>query len=172
MSWFIAKSKPRKEQYLISNLTHWGVETYYPYIRRPGRQGHLEPLFSTYVFCRFDEANPRWQAIRWAQGLSYFLTSGGRLSTVPDTLISYLMDRTRSWNGEAHRRVFERGEHVGIVNGPFSGLEAVFQAYVPSRQRCQVLLQLVGGIRSVELPEASVGELGNSWKARLALESV
>lgn len=170
VNWFIAKSKPRKEQYLISSLSRWGVETYYPFIRRPGKQGKLEPLFSTYVFCRFDDQDPRWHAVRWAQGLSYFLMAGGKLSAVPEPMVDFLMRRTREWNDSAFQKVFVPGEHLTIASGPFSGLDAIFQNYVPSRQRCQVLLQAVGGISSVELPVASISERGNTWRTRLAAE--
>ncbi len=168
--WFIAKSKPGKERYMISGLTRWEVETFYPYIRRPGKQGKLEPLFSTYIFCKFDDADPRWQAIRWTQGLSYFLTVDSKLSQLPDSFIEYLKVRTRDWNEGSFQRTFSLGQSVTIVSGPFAGLDAVFQTYVPSRQRCQVLLQAVSGITSVELPEIALAEVGNGWRARLAFD--
>ncbi len=168
VDWYIAKSKSRKEHLVIDGLARWGVETFFPYIRRPGRQGTLEPLFSTYIFCRFDADDPRWQAIRWLPGLSYFLSEEDRPSPVPDALVEYLREKTRQWNGGAFERRFERGERVVIVNGPFSGLDAVFQAYVPSRQRCQVLLRTLGGVTPVELPEKSVNESEASWSVRLS----
>jgi transcriptional antiterminator RfaH len=171
LNWYVAKSKPRKEKYLIAGFMKWGVETFYPYIRQPGRPDRLEPLFSTYVFCRLDQSDPCWQAIRWTQGLSYFLNAGGKLSPVPASLIEYLKARTKVWNEGAYRKAFCPGETVVIVKGPFSGLEAVFQSYVPSRQRCQVLLQAVRGITSVELPEESVVEAEEAWRSRLATES-
>ncbi len=51
--WCVAKSKPKKETFLISNLTRMGVETYFPHIVRPIQQGaqNRAPLFPTYAIC-------------------------------------------------------------------------------------------------------------------------
>ncbi len=170
MNWFIAKSKPRKEQYLISGLSRLGIETFYPYIRQPGKQGKSEPLFSTYVFCRFDESDSRWQTVRWAQGLSYFLTSGGRVSPVSDSLVNVIRDRTSDWNEGTYQKMFVPGERVVVASGPFAGLDAIFKSYIPARRRCEVLLQVVGAATPVELPQASIVEAGTGWKTRLAYE--
>jgi transcriptional antiterminator RfaH len=167
--WYLAKSGPRKERLLISNLTRWDVQTFYPYIRRGGAEnGKFEPLFPTYVFCRFDPTHPNWQAIRWAPGLSYFLHLGDELATLPDEVVGFLRLRTESWNEGAIRQRFGDGDAVTIVGGPFQGLNAIFKSYVRSRDRCHVLLQAVEGISSLEVPEYDLEAATVDWRTRFA----
>jgi transcription antitermination factor NusG len=47
---------------------------------------------------------------------------------------------------------------VVVLSGPFTGLEGVFQRYVPSRERCRILLEAVGKLATVELPEWDLQE--------------
>ena len=77
-AWYVAKTKPRKEQLVETYLANsWEVEVFLPTIRRPlGRKAGWEPLFPTYIFCRVDPQSVDWPAIRWAPGLSYFLCTG------------------------------------------------------------------------------------------------
>lgn len=171
-SWYIAKSKPRKSQLLIESLSRWGVETFYPQIRQRGRKdGKLEPLFNTYIFCRFDPRSPEWQAIRWAPGLSYFLDDGGSLAAVPQSLIDFLKQKTVRWNEGTVTKRFNQGDAVAIVDGPFAGFEAVFSGYLSSRDRCLVLLNSVSGISTVELSDLDIETADGSWRQRFGFEA-
>ena len=172
ISWYLAKSKPRKERLLIESLSQWGVETYYPSVRQLGRPGgKLEPLFNTYIFCRFEATDPKWQAIRWAPGLSYFLKEADRLATLPDSLVDYVRERTRRWNEGAIGTRFSKGDSVAIVDGPFAGFEAVFGGYMSSRERCLVLLKSVTGISTVEMSQLDIEPANTTWRRRLGLEA-
>lgn len=170
-SWYVAKSKPRKAKLLIESLSRWDVETYYPEIRQRGKaDGKLEPLFNTYIFCKFDPKSPEWQAIRWAPGLSYFLTEAGSLAVMPDAVIEFLKQKTRHWNEGAITRKFSQGDAVAIVDGPFVGFEAVFSGYLSSRDRCMVLLNSVSGISSVEISHRDIETAEGSWRRRFGIE--
>jgi transcription elongation factor/antiterminator RfaH len=169
--WFVAKSKPRKENLLIGNLAKWGVETFYPYIRERGlSSGRLEPLFPSYVFCLVDTSSPKWQAVRWAPGLSYFLQSGDDVSPVPDVVIGYLRERIQTWNSAEIRQEFHKGDSVSIVSGPFAGFEAIFSEYLSSRDRCRILMKSIQGISSVEVPKESLELSTQPWRTRFGHE--
>lgn len=168
--WYVAKSKASKERTLASELARWDVETFYPYLRKPrGGTAKLEPLFPTYLFCRFDPVLPTWQSIRWAHGLAYFLQADGDLATVPDKLIEYLKDKTLRWNQASVQSKFKSGDRVRIVSGPFAGFEAIFRSYIPSRERCQVLLQAIKSFSTVEVPERDLDAVQANWRARFAV---
>ena len=157
-SWYIAKSKPQKERWLESRLGQLGVEVYFPRVvtRRRGRRA-LEPLFPTYIFCHLDIEDRNWPAIRWASGLSYFLGTEGRPTAIPDRLVDHIGGRVEIWNGGEHSaRNLSAGERVRIGNGPFAGLEGIFQHYVGSRERCRILLHVVNRLTSVEMPEGDL----------------
>ncbi len=157
-NWFIAKSKPQKETWLNTSLTHLGVEVFFPRIicHRRGKR-ILEPLFPTYLFCRFDINTPDWPSIRWAPGLNYFLGTEGRPARIPDDLVDYIKQRVDNWNSrESGVKQLHPGDRVMITNGPFAGLEGIFERYVSSRQRCRVLLQVVGRLSPVEISEGDL----------------
>ena len=152
--WYVAKTKPAKEQWLDSYLTNkLGVEVFLPTVRlQAGSKAKWEPLFPTYLFCVVDLQSSDWPAIRGAPGLSYFLGTGQGPVPVSDELIAHLKQRVSWWNDGGHVHSFAPGERVMVSSGPFSGLEGIFQRYVPARQRCQLLLEILGRLTRVELP--------------------
>ena len=154
-AWYVAKTKPAKERYVETCFTEaWGVEVFSPIIRRPvGGKAKWEPLFPTYLFCSVDISSADWPAVRWTPGLCYFLATGEEITPVSEELITHLKQRVSWWNGGGYAPRFSPGDRVVVTSGPFSGLEGVFQRYVPARQRCQVLLEVLGQLSKVELPE-------------------
>ena len=153
-AWYVAKTKPSKERVVETYLTEGqGVEVFLPLIRRPAdRKAGWELLFPTYLFCLVDPQSSDWAAIRWAPGLSYFLGASQELVPVSDELIAHLKQRVSWWNEDGYVPQFVPGERLEVTSGPFSGLEAIFQRYIPARQRCQVLLQILGRLAKVEVP--------------------
>jgi transcription antitermination factor NusG len=153
-SWFVAKTKPAKERYVETCvLEKWGIDVFFPIIRSPSyNKPTFEPLFPTYLFCSFDIQSTVWPAIRWIPGLCYFLGAGQQLVPVSDELVADIRKRIYRWNEGGYIRHFTRGECVLVTSGPFSGVEGIFQKYLPARQRCQILLQILGQQNKVELP--------------------
>lgn len=156
--WYIAKVKPQKEGSLTNFLEQWDIDVFYPKINQPGRCGVRKPLFPTYVFCRLDPESGVWPVARWAPGMSYFLSHDGVPTRVPDMMVQYLMKRVDDINDQGSARNLRQGDRIVVMSGPFSGLEGVFQRYVPSRERCQILLEAVGKLATLELPEWEVRE--------------
>jgi len=153
-AWYVAKTNPVKERMVENYLTQlWDVEVFLPMIRRPsGKKAGSELLFPTYIFCLVDPQSNNWPAIRWAPGLSYFLSAGQELVPVSNELITHLKQRVFWWNDGGCALNFATGERLRVIGGPFSGVEAIFQRYVPARQRCQVLLEILGKQTRVEIP--------------------
>ena len=114
---------------------------------------------SVYLFCHVDPNSSDWPAIRWAPGVSYFLSTGHVLSPVPDELISQIEERVSMWNTGGYEPQFKPGERVSVLSGPFFGLEAIFQRYIPARQRCEVLLQTLNKLAKVEIPLNSLRQI-------------
>ena len=153
-AWYVAKTKPKKERWVEKYLTdEMGIDVFLPNIRTPAN-GKLkyEPLFPTYLFCYFDQRSSAWPAIRWVPGLCYFLATGQYISPVPDELIYHLKERVSRWNDRRSMPRFSPGDSIIVIDGPFSNLEGIFQRYIPARQRCHVLIQVLGQLNKVELP--------------------
>lgn len=159
--WHVAKTKPRKESWLISSLEQLGVEVYFPKIvtRRRGKQIN-EPLFPTYLFCSFDPDNINWPAVRWAPGLNYFLGVDGRPSAIPDEVVDLIMARSGDFDLCSNMIA---GQRVQVVSGPFEGLEGMFQQRLPSKQRCRILVQVIGRLSPVEIADSSLVAAGSPW---------
>ncbi|MFC1948177.1 transcription termination/antitermination protein NusG [Chloroflexota bacterium] len=152
--WYVAKTKPRKERLVEDYLFRTqGLDVFIPYIRRPeDKKAKLEILFPTYIFCLLDPRSKDWGAIRHTPGLSYFLGSGTELVPVSDKIITQLKHRVSVWNGGDFIPSYKPGDSIVITRGPFAGLDAIFQRYIPARQRCQILIEILGQQNKAELP--------------------
>lgn len=156
--WYVAKVRSQKETSLVTFLAQWGVEVFFPRIVQPGRTDKgLVPLFPTYMFCRLDPEASVWPIAKWAPGMAYFLSCDGVPTRVPEQMVDYLERRVSQWNEQASVSCLVQGERVEVLGGPFAGLEGIFQRYLPSKQRCQILLEVVGRLTQVELPERDLG---------------
>ena len=164
--WYVAKVKPQKEMSLISFLTLWGVEVFFPTIIQASRTGpRMKALFPTYLFCHLETESSIWPVVRWAPGMSYFLNHDGKSIPVPDYVVEYLQQQASQLNGNGLSRNLKEGDRVVVLSGSFSGLDGVFQRYASGRERCRILLDAVARLGSVELPEREVREISLPSKA-------
>jgi transcriptional antiterminator RfaH len=156
--WYVAKTKPGKEGIVKFFLNErLGVEVFLPYINSPAtKKPGVELLFPTYLFCNINPHTPDWPTIRYAPGLSYFLCTGSEMTPVPGEIITRLKERVSLWNEGGFSPEFTPGQRLIVTSGPFLGLEAIFQRYIPSRQRCQVLLEVMGSLAKTEVPLAAL----------------
>ena len=161
--WYVAKIKVQKENALVSFLSQCGVQVFLPKIISPGHNGgRLQALFPTYLFCYLDPESGMWPRVRWAPGMSYFLGCEGEPEPVPQALVDYLQQRVTQWNDPSCSRLLSSGDRVVVTEGPFAGLEGIFQRYIPSKQRCRIFLQVVGRLTNVELPEWELTEASST----------
>lgn len=160
LGWYVAAIQRGKESALQTGLSLHSVEVFNPEITvvKRGRK-HREPLFPTYIFCFIDPESEQWPRIRWARGLRYFLGADRKPTPVPASLVDDIRRRVDIWNGGGWASAFEAGDKVRIGNGALSSLEAIFTRYLPGRQRCEVLVSLVGRMHTVHLPITSVEAL-------------
>ena len=62
-----------------------------------------------------------------------------------------LESRVEQWNAQGWMTAFEQGEPVVVTNGPLQSLEAIFERYIPGKQRCEVLISLMGRPQRVKV---------------------
>ena len=157
--WYIAKTKPQKETSVINFLSQCDIEAFCPTVVSPGHsRAKSQALFPTYLFCHVDPESLIWPKVRWAPGMSYFLSCDGEPAPVPDTLVDYLRLRVAQLNDLGQIRQLSQGDRVLITGGPFTGLEGIFQRYMGAKQRCTIFLEVVGRLINVELSEWEVAE--------------
>ena len=148
MDWYVVHTKPRQEARALANLEQQSYACYLPLLATEKlRQGCLkvvhEPLFSRYLFISLDSSlnGQSWAPIRSTLGVSRLVSFGAEPAKVDSTLIDVLRSQDRAL-GERPQRLFQPGEQVQIKDGPFAGLDAVYQM-ADGESRAMVLIDIL-----------------------------
>jgi transcriptional antiterminator RfaH len=157
--WHIVYTKPRQELRALQQLQQQQFEVFLPTIAVERRQrGRLlvvdEALFSRYLFIRFDHNRAPWHRIRNTLGVSSLLTIGTEPAQISDAMVQSLMQRT-----QAPLALYQQGDPVHVVDGPFSGLEGIF-AHKDGEMRAMVLIELLNKTQRLILPMEAIAPGG------------
>jgi transcriptional antiterminator RfaH len=146
LNWYLVHTKPRQEDIALANLERQGYECYLPQmrierIRRRKAEVATEPMFPRYLFIRLDSSDQgkSWSPIRSTLGVSQLVHFGARAAKVDDTLVDLLRQRERALPTEA---MFHSGDSVVIADGPFAGIEAIYQT-ADAERRAFILLEIL-----------------------------
>ena len=161
MDWYVIHTKPRQEERALLNLNNQGYHCYLPRREKQGlRNAALAPqreaLFPRYLFIRLD-ATPTgqsWGPIRSTLGVSKLLTFGTEPARVDEMLIAVIQEREAQYSGNASP-LYQPGEKVQVVEGPFAGIEAVYEMN-DGDSRAMVLIDLLSRQTRLTLPVASL----------------
>lgn len=110
------------------------------------------PIFPSYVFCRFREADVT-RVLRTA-GVVTVLGSGDRLATIPDEEIGNVrrfveaVVRGGQEPEPVSRRDFREGQRVRVTVGPFEGVEGTVRE---TRDRHRLLAGITGIGQALEV---------------------
>ncbi len=155
--WYCVRTQTKHEHIAAAHLRRsLRIEVFNPKLRirkatRRGAVWFLEALFPGYVFARF-----HWelqaQAVRGTQGVSTVVMFGTKAPVVPDEVVENL--RAQFDENESHEvpDSLQSGDVVTIGGGPFHGLEATVLRVMAPSNRIQVLLEILGGDKPVEVP--------------------
>lgn len=148
--WYAVYTKPGKELLAAENLVRQAFENYLPLTRerslRRGRWSqHTKPLFPRYLFVHLDVAVENTAAIRSTIGVSNLVRFGLELAVVPARLIDALHAQTDPESGLVllGEPAFKAGDKVLVMDGPFKGVEGIFQQ-PNGAHRSMILLELLG----------------------------
>lgn len=165
MHWHVVHTKLRQERCALLNLEQQGYECYLPFIAvEKLRQGVLavaeEPLFPRYLFIRLGSgvSDKGWGPIRSTKGVSRLVTFGSEPAKVDERLIEQLRARDKQADGQP-KRLFEPGERVLITQGPFAGVEAIYQMS-DGESRVMVLIELLSKPVRLGLAPAGLRKAG------------
>ena len=141
-SWYVVQTKPRQEFRAEAHLRNQGFRCVLPTlqaekIRRGKRVLANEPLFARYLFIELGAADARWSVLRSTRGVTHLVKFGGVPARLPSGWIDVFQHQTT-----APRKLFESGQRVVVTQGPFSGLEGIYQM-PDGESRAIVLLELL-----------------------------
>ncbi len=158
-SWYLVHTKPRQEDVALANLQRQGYECYLPQmrierIRRRKVEIATEPMFPRYLFIQLDSSDQgkSWSPIRSTLGVSQLVHFGARAAKVDDTLVELLRQREQAMPLDA---MFHSGDSVVITDGPFAGIEAIYQTADADR-RAFILLEILSKPVSMRIDTESL----------------
>lgn len=161
LAWFCLRSQPKHEHIAAAHLRRReDVEVFVPRVRfkrltRRGQVWATEALFPSYLFARFD-----WHAslrqIYHSPGISGVVHFGSHWPVVSDTTIEALRATIGAEDVHVISDELAEGDTVRIVGGSLHGLEAVINRVMPGAKRVAVLMNFLGGQRTVEVEVARV----------------
>ena len=161
MDWYVIHAKPRQEHRALLNLENQGYQCYLPQraaqkLRRGVLEVLQEPLFPRYFFICLDasQSGKSWAPIRSTLGVSRLLTFGNEPARVDPRLIDILREQEQ-YVPVAATRLHNPGDRVRIIDGPFAGLEAIYQMD-NGESRAMVLIELLSKPTKLTLPVASL----------------
>lgn len=148
ISWYAMRSKPNKENFLAGQLESYGVQVFFPRIRitpvNP-RSRKVRPFFPNYLFLHVDLDEVNISTLRWMPGASGLVSFDGEPAAVPDPLIAAIERQLDLLNAASRQLAYDlkSGDRVTIVDGPFAGYEAIFDARLSGQDRVRVLLNFL-----------------------------
>jgi transcriptional antiterminator RfaH len=165
MFWACAQTETHRERLAIHTLGLLGFMVYCPRIESKrtmptGRAEVAVPLFPGYLFVWI---TAQWWSVRWSPGVTRLvLGAGGEPAHVSDQIIKDL--QAREIGGLIRLPPPPKlchGDRVSLIRGPFEGHLAIYNSMKP-RERVEVLLQVLGSVQRLELPERDIKKVGLS----------
>lgn len=163
LSWYLVHTKPRQEDIALANLQRQGYECYMPQmrierVRRRKAEVATEPMFPRYLFIRLDSSDQgkSWSPIRSTLGVSQLVHFGARAAKVDDNLVDLLRQRERTLPTAA---MFHSGDSVVITDGPFAGIDAIYQT-TDAERRAFILLEILAKPVSMRIDAGRLRKAG------------
>jgi transcriptional antiterminator RfaH len=154
--WVVLRTRPRSELFAAQAVAAKGIESYVPML--PGSSGTArgKPLFPGYVFARVEAPAEELPRVRCAPGVAYALPQNAPPAFLADALVEAMRARASAAAQQRTELNLKRGDPVTIVSGPFRWIEALFDRRLNERGRVRILLNLVHGSASVDVPAEAV----------------
>jgi transcriptional antiterminator RfaH len=163
LAWYLIHTKPRQEALALTNLSRQGFECYMPMLRlQKIRQRKTalvaEPMFPRYLFIRLDTSGSgqSWSPIRSTLGVNQLVRFGGQPAKVDGQLIDLIRSREQGTHAQP---LFSAGDSVTVADGPFAGLEAIYQN-TDAESRSMILLNILSKPVSMHIDTASLRKTG------------
>ena len=160
-AWYLLHCKARQENRAQLNIENQGYTACLPQIKREKivrgkRVESIEPLFPNYIFIQLDSNTANFNALRSTRGVNGFVRFGGMPATVPahvmDSILALEQD---SDNQHTTQPAFSAGDTVQITEGPFAGLQAIYNM-PKGEERCLVFLDMLGQQQRIAIEKTAL----------------
>jgi len=147
LNWYLLYLKPKNEDKVSEKLSECGFEVFNPkikerrYVRRK-LMDVVSPLFPGYIFVRFG-IPADYRLIKYTRGVRNVVGTENFPIPVAQGIIDSVCARLVEGFAVVKAHRFSPGEAVVIKEGPFQGIDAIFEKEMKGIERVSVLLQEV-----------------------------
>lgn len=166
-AWYLVHTKARQEDTAITNLQRQNFRCYMPmlYVEKVRRGKPVvvaESMFPSYVFVQLDTSEnikgQSWSPIRSTLGVRELVKFGGHAPKVDAELITALHEREQLQQSNP-QALFAAGDKVVITDGPFAGIEAIYQT-ADAERRSMILLSMLNKPVAMGIEPAQLRKCG------------
>jgi transcriptional antiterminator RfaH len=165
-SWFLIQTNPRQEERTNDNLRAWNVETFYPQIRSyrcnefsGARQYTVKPLFSRYLFARFN-IESMYHKVRYTRGVQGLVSFGSSPVEVDQEIIELIHSRIGEDGFVKIGSELHPGDKVLIKSGIWKDFTGVLEREMKDSDRVIVLLSTINYQARLQIERTIVEKLG------------
>ena len=157
MTWYALQHKPAQGDRALTHLQNQDIACFYPKItvekiRAGKRTKKLEPLFPGYLFVNLEQTDPMWAKLRSTRGVLRVVGFANKPAPISDDVIQHIK---ASLESVAEQGGIKPGQAVQLNEGPFEGINAIFQAY-DGEARAIVLINFMQKQQRVKVPVSAI----------------
>ena len=108
-------------------------------------------LFPSYILIEMEMTNETWSLIENVPGVTHFVGGGKKPFPIPKREVDRILGRMEKKEGIIPEVPFTIGEHVNVIDGPFSEFTGIVDEINPERGKLKVLVSIFGRETPVEL---------------------
>ena len=108
-------------------------------------------LFPSYILIEMEMTNETWSLIENVPGVTHFVGGGKKPFPIPKKEVDRILGRMEKKEGIIPEVPFTMGEHVSVIDGPFSEFTGIVDEINPERGKLKVLVSIFGRETPVEL---------------------
>lgn len=155
-NWYLLYCKGREEQRAVDNLKNQNIESFFvshsiEKIVRGKKTMKEEPLFPNYVFAKLCSENDNFNSVRSTRGVLNFVKCGIEYIKVPTLLITNL----KNYHETVVSQKLNAGDKLTIKNGPFKGLNAIYQCS-NGLERSIILVNILNNQNEVKISNKDI----------------
>jgi transcription termination/antitermination protein NusG len=121
-------------------------------VRKGQKRTTEQKFFPGYVLVEMDMTDDSWHLVKSTPKVTGFVGSGARPSPLPrEEVDSILRQMELGAEKPKPKSVFQKGDKVRVVEGPFVNFSGVIDDMSPERGKLKVMVQIFGRLTPVEL---------------------
>ncbi|MFT5468980.1 MAG: transcriptional antiterminator RfaH [Verrucomicrobiales bacterium] len=167
--WYCVHTRPKSEHIASAHLKQLGdeetIRVFCPRIRfqrntKRGKVWFNEALFPGYTFARFD-LRTLLRGVNATSAVLGVIRFGGRYPSMPEDLVEEWAETVDAEALITIDQDYEEGDEIEIVEGPMKGMQTVITKVLPGIERVNILMEMLGDAREVEVSRDVINRKGN-----------